>query len=146
MKEGGRGRAEGGGSIFHFLVHFSNCCSIQGWTKPKPGARNYPQISHVDGRDLSIWTIIYCLPGALAGSCIGIRRRTPTQALWYRIQVTHGATKPIVLPCPPHLGWIYDNDRMTARPGPMAGCSLFPGDGLLCHLHEANWPMWVLNP
>lgn len=48
---------------------------------------NTSRFSHTGGRDPRTWVIIFCLPGALAGSWFGSRGRTQSQALWYMIQV-----------------------------------------------------------
>nr|ACI62513.1 hypothetical protein [Oryctolagus cuniculus] len=42
-------------------------CLHQGQSRPKPGARNSTQVSHVDDRGPSTWAVVRCLPKHVSG-------------------------------------------------------------------------------
>lgn len=58
------------------VVHSANVRISQGWTTVKPGTRNSIRISHMGGRNPSIWAITCFLPGSWKESRAG----TQTQA------------------------------------------------------------------
>lgn len=50
------------GEILHPLVHSSNACNSQVWSRPEPGGKDSIKISQAGGRDPTTWVIFCCLP------------------------------------------------------------------------------------
>lgn len=73
-------------------------CPQLGLSQAKARSQQLSPVSHVSGRNPRIWAIIYCLPGALAGSWIrsGGGTVSSSTVLWDEVGVEAGDGSPMV--------------------------------------------------